>query len=227
MGQEIERKFLTCSNAWRDLGTGVLYHQGYVKSDRGHVVTVKTLTSPGRTSGFIQVASQVFFEPMEFLIPIRDATLMLDALCFDVQDSCQNGMTMRSGLLSNQAGHTIRFRIAGDQGVFTIKTKTVGISRSEFEFDIPKASAKLLLDRVCEQPQIEKYRTKIPYGGLVWEVDDFLGENQGLVIAEVELESESQQVNLPDWVGKEVSGDRRYYNSSLVKMPFKQWTTTL
>ena len=223
MGQEIERKFLTCSNAWRDLGMGVLYHQGYVKSDRGHVVTVKTLTSPGRTSGFIQVASQVFFEPMEFLIPIRDATLMLDALCFDVQDSCQNGVTMRSGLLSNQAGHTIRFRIAGEQGIFTIKTKTVGISRSEFEFEIPKTSARLLLDRVCEQPQIEKYRTKIPYGGLVWEVDDFLGENQGLVIAEVELENESQQVDLPNWIGKEVSGDRRYYNSSLVKMPFKRW----
>ena len=223
MGQEIERKFLTRSDAWRDLGLGVLYHQGYVKSDRGHVVTVKTLTSPGRTSGFIQVASQVFFEPMEFLIPIRDATLMLDALCFDVQDSCQNGVTMRSGLLSNRTGHTIRFRIAGEKGFFTIKTKTVGISRSEFEFEIPKASAKLLLDRVCEQPQIEKYRTKIPYKGFVWEVDDFLGENQGLVIAEVELEYESQPVDFPDWIGKEVSGDRRYYNSSLVKMPFKQW----
>lgn len=223
MAQEIERKFLTCSNTWRDLGSGVLYHQGYVKSDRGHVVTVKTLTSPGRTSGFIQVASQVFFEPMEFLIPIRDATLMLDLLCSDVSDSYQNGVAMRSGLLSNRAGHTIRFRIAGDQGFFTIKTKTVGISRSEFEFEIPKASAKLLLDRVCEQPQIEKYRTKIPYGGFVWEVDDFLGENQGLVIAEVELEYESQQVELPDWIGKEVSGDRRYYNSSLVKMPFKRW----
>ncbi len=223
MTQEIERKFLTCSNAWRDLGSGVLYHQGYVKSDRGHVVTVKTLTSPGRTSGFIQVASQVFFEPMEFLIPIRDATLMLDLLCSDVSDSYQNGVAMRSGLLSNRAGHTIRFRIAGDQGFFTIKTKTVGISRSEFEFEIPKASAKFLLDRVCEQPQIEKYRTKIPYGGFVWEVDDFLGENQGLVIAEVELEYESQQVELPDWIGKEVSGDRRYYNSSLVKMPFKRW----
>ena len=227
MGQEIERKFLTCSDAWRDLGMEVLYHQGYLKSDRGHVVTVKTLTSPGRTSGFIQVASSVFFEPMEFLIPIREATVMLDTLCFDVEDSCRNGVEVRSGLLSKQAGHTIRFRVAGDQGFFTIKTKTVGISRSEFEFDIPKASAKLLLDRVCEQPQIEKYRTKIPYGGLMWEVDDFLGENQGLVIAEVELESASQQVELPDWVGKEVSGDRRYYNSSLVKMPFKQWNTNL
>ncbi len=223
MGQEIERKFLTCSDAWRSLAIGVLYRQGYVNSNQGHRVTVKTISAPGRTSGFIQVSSPVLSEVMEVLIPIDDAIAMLDALCFEVQDSHQQGVTVRSGLLSTEAGHTIRFRIAGTTGIFTIKTKTIGLSRSEFEFEIPLATATVMLDRVCVQPQIEKYRYKIHHRGLIWEVDDFLGENEGLVIAEVELESESQAVDLPNWIGREVSGDRRYYNSSLVKMPFKRW----
>jgi adenylate cyclase len=223
MGQEIERKFLTCSDAWRELAIGVLYRQGYVNSDRGHVVTVKTISAPGRTSGFIQLASPVLSEVMEVLIPLQDAIAMLDELCLAVQESKDQGVTVRSGLLSTEAGHTIRFRIAGSIGIFTIKTKTIGISRSEFEFEIPLTTATTMLDRVCIQPQIEKYRYKIPHAGLTWEVDDFLGENQGLVIAEVELESEAQSVVLPDWIGQEVSGDRRYNNSSLVKMPFKKW----
>jgi adenylate cyclase len=223
MGQEIERKFLACSDRWRDLAEGILYRQGYVDSDRGHWVRVMTLSSPGRTSGFIQVVSPALHQEVEFLIPIDQAIAMLDRICVEVNESQQQGVTTRIGRLSTQAGHTLRFRVAGTQGIFTIKTKTVGISRSEFEFEIPLALATQMLDLICEQPQIEKYRRKIPHAGLVWEVDEFLGENAGLVIAEVELETETQAVPLPDWVGKEVSGDRRYYNSYLVKQPFKQW----
>jgi adenylate cyclase len=223
MGQEIERKFLTCDDRWRGLAAGTLYRQGYVKSDRGHGITVKTVSAPGRTSGFIQVASPVLPKSVEFLIPIAEAIVLLDALCIEVQESYQQGVRTRSGALSSQSGHTLRFRLAGEQGIFTIKTKTVGISRSEFEFEIPKALSMQMLNLICEQPQIEKYRYKIPYAGLIWEVDDFLGKNQGLVIAEVELESESQLVEKPDWIGPEVSGDRRYYNSYLVKRPFQTW----
>ncbi len=223
MGQEIERKFLPCDDRWRGLAEGTLYRQGYVNSDRGHGITVKTVSAPGRTSGFIQVDSSALLDSVEFLIPIAEAIALLDALCIEVNEIAEQGVSTRSGTLSTQAGHTLRFRLAGEQGIFTIKTKTVGISRSEFEFEIPKALAIQMLNLICEQPQIEKYRYKIPYAGLIWEVDDFLGENQGLVMAEVELESESQLVEKPDWIGLEVSGDRRYYNSYLVKRPFKSW----
>jgi adenylate cyclase len=79
------------------------------------------------------------------------------------------------------------------------------------------------LDRLCEQPIIEKYRRRIPVGGHIWEVDEFLGANQGLVVAEIELESEEQQFDKPDWIGDEVTDDRRYFNSSLIRNPFSTW----
>lgn len=223
MGQEIERKFLTCNEAWRSLGEGVLYRQGYLRSEAGHQVNVQTVVTPGRTSGFIQIISHAFPDAIEFLIPIAEAIDLLDQLCVNVRTWSAQGVQYRSGFLSTLEGHTLRFRIAGQMGIFTVKTKTVGLSRTEFEFEIPIDQAGQLLDQICEQPQIEKYRYKIPYAGLIWEVDDFLGLNQGLVIAEVELESESQAVTLPDWIGDEVSGDRRYYNSYLVKNPFQTW----
>ncbi|MBD2327171.1 CYTH domain-containing protein [Alkalinema sp. FACHB-956] len=148
---------------------------------------------------------------------------MLETLCIHSRQWEQAGITYREGFLSTEADHTIRFRLAGHRGFLTIKTKTVGLSRTEFEFEIPSDRAKALLDRVCEHPQIEKIRYKIPQGEVIWEVDEFLAENQGLILAEVELQDEAQQVVLPDWVGAEVSGDRRYYNSYLVKNPFTTW----
>jgi len=223
MGQEIERKFLTCSEAWRSLAEGILYRQGYVDSRLGHQVTVKTIAAPGRTSGFIQVTSPQLAQPFEFLIPVGEAINLLEELCVEQQTTTHQGLTERSGQLSTVEGHTIRFRIAGSQGILTLKTKTIGISRSEFEFEIPMESALQLLNQVCEKPQIEKYRRKIPHRGFIWEVDEFLGENEGLVIAEIELDSETQEFEKPDWIGSEVSGDRRYYNSYLVKMPFSKW----
>ncbi|NNK14314.1 MAG: CYTH domain-containing protein, partial [Desulfofustis sp.] len=95
--------------------------------------------------------------------------------------------------------------------------------RTEFEYEIPVADAKNLLNELCEQPIIEKKRYKIEYRGFVWEVDEFFGENEGLVVAEIELESEDQTFETPEWVGEEVTGDPRYFNSNLIKNPFIKW----
>ena len=118
---------------------------------------------------------------------------------------------------------TVRVRLKDDKGYLTIKGKAEGISRLEYEYEIPIADAKDIMDRLCMKPLIEKKRYEVEHLGILWEVDEFFGENEGLIVAEVELESEDQQVELPSWVGKEVSDDRRYSNLSLVRYPFSQW----
>ncbi|BAT54753.1 hypothetical protein NOS3756_37260 [Nostoc sp. NIES-3756] len=132
------------------------------------------------------------------------------------------GSLYRQGYIASQ-GATVRVRIAGNQGYLTIKGPTVNFSRSEFEYPIPLADAEEMLDTLCDRPLIEKTRYKIEWSGLVWEVDEFAGANQGLIIAEVELTDEAQQVEIPDWIGTEVTGDARYFNSYLVKHPFGEW----
>jgi CYTH domain-containing protein len=112
-------------------------------------------------------------------------------------------------------------RVVGSQGYLTIKGLTTGSSRAEFEYEIPVDDAQELLETLCDRPLIEKTRYKINIGDLIWEVDEFWGENQGLILAEVELETEDQNINIPHWIGKEVTSDPRYYNSNLVKNPFK------
>jgi adenylate cyclase len=105
----------------------------------------------------------------------------------------------------------------------TIKGKTVGASRQEFEYTIPLDDATAMLESLCLRPLIEKTRYRLPYAGLTWEIDEFSGENQGLIIAEVELADEHQRIQLPDWVGDEVTDDARYVNANLVMHPFSQW----
>ncbi len=126
------------------------------------------------------------------------------------------------GYLNRSKERTVRIRVAGEQGFLTIKGKNTGASRAEFEYEIPLADAKQLL-ALCEGPLIEKYRRKISVEGMVWEVDEFLGDNQGLVVAEIELESEQQAFAKPEWVGDEVTEDARYYNSNLSLTPFNEW----
>lgn len=130
------------------------------------------------------------------------------------------------GYLSRSKERTVRIRIAGEQGYLTIKGVTTGASRSEFEYEIPLVDAQQLL-ALCDGPLIEKYRRDVHYEGMLWEVDEFLGENKGLVVAEIELESESQTFAKPDWVGVEVTSDARYYNSNLSLSPFSSWKLTL
>jgi adenylate cyclase len=117
----------------------------------------------------------------------------------------------------------VRVRVEGDQGSMTVKGKSVGATRAEWEYPIPLLEANELLERLCEQPIIEKYRRRIAIGEHTWEVDEFLGANQGLVVAEIELDSEDQRFEKPDWIGEEVTDDRRYFNSSLIRHPFCNW----
>jgi adenylate cyclase len=133
------------------------------------------------------------------------------------------GVLYRQGYLTSSAGCTVRVRVAGEQGYLTIKSATTGISRAEYEYAIPLGEAMELLDTLCQRPLIEKTRYRIPWQTVVWEVDEFAGENQGLILAEVELTSPDQPLDLPDWIGEEVSGDPRYFNSNLVKYPFREW----
>lgn len=153
MGREIERKFLVTGDAYRTLGQGTLFRQGYLSSAAERVVRVRTM---------------------------------------------------------------------GAKASLTIKGPSVGAVRAEFEYEIPLADA-LQLFELCEQPLIEKTRTRVPVGDLIWEIDEFHGVNRGLTVAECELESEDQAVARPDWVGLEVTDDPRYFNSNLVARPFTMW----
>ncbi|MCC5637299.1 CYTH domain-containing protein [Nostoc sp. CHAB 5844] len=154
MAKEIERKFLVQGDAWRKLGTGSVYRQGYI---------------------------------------------------------------------ATQKAVTVRVRIANNRGYLTIKSPIVNYSRSEFEYEIPVADAQEMLDTLCDRPLIEKVRYKIELNGLIWEIDEFDGDNKGLILAEVELSDAQQQVEIPEWIGEEVSTDRKYFNSNLAKFPFSKW----
>ena len=133
------------------------------------------------------------------------------------------GTDYHQGYLSTDSSRTVRVRLEGKLGKITIKGKKIGIAGDEFEYLIPAKEAKYLLDKLCKKPTIKKKRYKITFAGLVWEVDVFEGKNKGLVIAEVELTSAEQIIKLPDWVGKEVTQDRRFRNANLVENPFAKW----
>lgn len=154
MPTEIERKFLVVGDAWRTLGKGTVYCQGYLVA---------------------------------------------------------------------RADRTVRVRIAGDQAFLTIKGASQGISRSEFEYSIPVEEAHQILETLCDRPLIQKTRYKIEWDGLLWEVDEFEGENKGLIMAEVELKDADQTVSRPPWIGEEVSHDARYFNANLMQFPYSQW----
>jgi adenylate cyclase len=154
MAQEIEKKFLLLSDAWRDLGQGEKYCQGYISSEKGRTVRVRTIA---------------------------------------------------------------------DRGILTIKGPSKGDSRLEFEYPVPLAEAREMLEKLCHKPLIEKTRYTIPVGPFTWEVDEFIGENQGLIFAEIELEYVGQSFEIPDWIGEEVTGDHRYYNANLVNNPYCHW----
>ena len=132
------------------------------------------------------------------------------------------GTEYRQGYLNSAKERIVRVRTINDTGYLTIKGITVGASRMEFEYEIPLQDANELLT-LCEKPLIEKIRYKVEDGGVVWEVDEFAGDNQGLIVAEVELQSEDQQFSKPDWVTEEVTGDPRYFNSNLIKNPYTAW----
>jgi len=133
------------------------------------------------------------------------------------------GTAYRQGYLNSVKERTVRVRTINDQGFLTIKGVSVGATRLEYEYEIPLEDANALLDELCEKPLIEKNRYKINFSGFTWEVDEFFGENDGLVVAEIELESEDQAFDKPEWVGEEVTGDSRYFNSNLINNPYTKW----
>jgi CYTH domain-containing protein len=133
------------------------------------------------------------------------------------------GTRYRQGYLSTVKERTVRVRTIDDKGFLTIKGITVGATRSEYEYEIPAADADEMLDELCEQPIIEKIRYEIPLAGVTWEVDEFLGVNDGLIVAEVELQSEDQAFPKPDWIGEEVTDDPKYFNANLIARPFSTW----
>ena len=130
----------------------------------------------------------------------------------------------KQGYLSVDKERTVRIRIAGNRGFITIKGKTTGCSRQEYEYEIPVTEAEEILDNLCLKPIIEKYRYRyIDADNIIWEIDEFMGENAGLTVAEIELPTEDSLFTKPDWIGQGVTDDARFYNSNLIRNPFKRW----
>ena len=128
---------------------------------------------------------------------------------------------MRQGYFETGPMSTVRVRIEGERAVLTIKGPTVGISRAEYEYEIPMGEAHEMLDTFCQGRQVEKIRYDVEHGGKTWEVDVFEGENEGLVLAEVELDRPDEEVAIPDWIGEDVSADSRYRNACLAVKPVR------
>jgi adenylate cyclase len=142
-----------------------------------------------------------------------------------IGDDWKDGATSKNfsqGYLSQDPERSVRVRIAGNQAFLTIKGMSQGISRQEFEYPIPEDDARQLLT-LCLPSIISKTRYFVQSHGKCWEVDEFHGDNQGLIIAEIELDGAAEHVELPHWTGKEVSDDPRYYNVSLAKLPYSKW----
>jgi CYTH domain-containing protein len=135
----------------------------------------------------------------------------------------EKGEKYRQGYLNSVKERTVRVRIIGEKGYLTVKGISRGAVRVEYEYEIPGEEAEAMLNDLCEKPLIEKMRYKIEFKGLIWEVDEFFGENQGLIVAELELESEDQKFIKPEWIGEEVTGDPKYFNANLIHHPYSKW----
>jgi len=133
------------------------------------------------------------------------------------------GTSYRQGYLNSIKERTVRIRTINDRAFLTVKGLTIGATRAEYEYEIPLADCNAMLDALAEKPIIEKKRYKVPFEGLTWEIDEFFGDNAGLIVAEVELESEGQTFRKPEWAGEEVTADPRYFNSNLIKHPYTRW----
>ena len=141
----------------------------------------------------------------------------------DAWRSLIKGTACRQGYLNSAKERTVRIRTIDDRAFLTIKGLNVGATRAEYEYEIPVADGEAMLDGLAEKPIIEKKRYKVLFAGLTWDIDEFFGENGGLIVAEVELENEAQIFEKPAWAGEEVTADPRYFNSNLIKHPYSKW----
>ena len=127
------------------------------------------------------------------------------------------------GYLNDDIERVVRVRILDEKAFITVKGKNKGVIRPEYEYEIPLPDAQFMLNDLCLRPLIEKIRYRVPQGKLIWEIDEFLGENDGLIFAEVELPDENYPIDPPAWIGEEVTFDEKYYNVNLLKNPYKNW----
>lgn len=136
----------------------------------------------------------------------------------------ENGYDIKQGYIQTKDKTAVRVRVKDDEAFLTIKGENVGATRLEYEYPIPVVDAKEMLDKLCNKPIIDKTRYLVLHKKHTWEIDIFHEENDGLIVAEVELESEDEIVDLPEWILKEVTDDARYYNSNLLEHPYSQWS---
>ena len=140
----------------------------------------------------------------------------------DYKAAAESSSRIRQGYICSSGGNTVRVRIRDDKAYLTIKGPSLGISRFEWEREIPVADGMALM-ALCRGGSIDKTRWLVPFGGHTFEVDEFYGDNEGLTVAEVELSSEDEVFEKPDWLGEEVSADPRYRNSHLLTRPYNSW----
>ena len=139
------------------------------------------------------------------------------------RDCVTESVEYRQGYLSSVATTSIRVRTGGGRAWLNIKSAVIGTHRHEYEYEIPLAEANEMLDKLCQKPLIEKTRHFVEDNGNTWEIDEFFGDNQGLLVAELELEEVGQDFIKPDWLGEEVTHDMRYYNNNLAVHPYSEW----
>ena len=139
------------------------------------------------------------------------------------REAASAALPIKQGYLVGGKEASVRVRLQGDKANLNIKSATLGVRRQEFEYAIPLEEAELILTTLCQRPIIEKTRYLVSYANKQWEVDVFEGDNAGLIVAELELQDETEQFDPPPWLGEEVSDDPRYYNSCLSQHPYKDW----
>ena len=139
------------------------------------------------------------------------------------REQVSHSVIYKQGYLSSQPTSSIRVRISDNQAWLNIKSATIGTQRHEYEYEIPLTDAQEILDNLCLKPVIEKTRHFVTHGNHQWEIDEFDGENAGLIVAEIELEAADETFEKPDWIGEDVTQDMRYYNNNLAKYPYNQW----
>ena len=140
------------------------------------------------------------------------------------RESASAGLRFRQGYLSTNPSNSVRVRVCADEAWLNIKSATISVTRREYEYTIPPADAHAILEELCVKPLIEKTRYIVEHDGRTWEVDVFEGDNAGLIVAELELDSANEEFTLPAWAGEDVSGDVRYYNQRLVEYPYSSWS---
>ena len=134
-----------------------------------------------------------------------------------------DGHTIKQGYIQTADRNTVRVRVSDDKAFLTLKSSSTGATRLEFEYPVPLEDAEQMLENLCQKPFIDKKRYLIDHQGHTWELDIFEGENKGLIVAEVELQSEDETFALPEWIEKEVTEDKRYANSNLIANPYVNW----